>query len=126
MRNNATRCANIVSGQQFDEDLAEGTLPAWSYFTPDINNDGHNTNVTYAGVWLNNFLTPRLALFPPRTLIVISWDEDDYSEENQVHHIVGQALMLDSGLASRPTRRHFPGWDERQSLVQPLLAAGHH
>lgn len=84
MRNNATRCAKIVNSAELDSDLAKGTLPNWSYFTPDINNDGHNTNVTYAGNWLKNFLTPRLSKFPAGTLIVISWDEDDYTQKNQI------------------------------------------
>jgi hypothetical protein len=45
VRNNATRCAKIVNATEFDTDLNAGTLPNWSYYTPDINNDGHNTNV---------------------------------------------------------------------------------
>lgn len=83
IRNNATRCANIVNSHQFDNDLAEGTLPNYSYYTPNINNVGHKTNVAYAGKWLDGFLSPRLAKFPSKTLIVISWDEDDYTEKNQ-------------------------------------------
>jgi len=84
VRNNATRCAKIVPSTQFDVDLDSTNLPNWSYFTPDINNDAHNTNVKYAGAWLNGFLEPRLSKFSPGTLIVISWDEDDYTEENQI------------------------------------------
>lgn len=84
VRNNATRCAKIVNSAEFDTDLNAGTLPNWSYYTPDINNDGHNTNVKYAGAWLDGFLKPRLSKFPAGTLIVLSWDEDDYTEKNQI------------------------------------------
>ena len=84
IRNNATRCAKIVNSAEFDTDLDAGSLPNWSYFSPDINNDGHNTNVKYAGQWLDSFLQPRLSKFPAGTLIVLSWDEDDYTEQNQI------------------------------------------
>ena len=84
IRNNASRCAKIVNSIELDWDLGNNTLPNYAYFTPDINNDGHNTNVAYAGKWLNSFLTPRLDKFPVGTLIVLSWDEDDYTERNQI------------------------------------------
>ena len=38
----------------------------------------------FAGQFLDTFLTARMALFPPNTLIVISWDEDDKSENNDI------------------------------------------
>ena len=41
-------------------------------------------SVAYAGTWLNKFLTARLDKFPASTLIVITWDEDDYTEDNQI------------------------------------------
>lgn len=84
IRNNATRCSKIQNSKALDADLAAGTLPNYGYFSPDINNDGHNTGVKFAGNWLDHFLTPRLAQFPPKTLIVISWDEDDYTEKNKI------------------------------------------
>lgn len=55
--------------------IYRGTLPQYSYFTPDINNDAHNTDIMFAGNWLDLFLSKRLDLFPKRTLIVITWDE---------------------------------------------------
>jgi len=85
VRNNATRCAKIVDEKEFDKDLDGGTLPQWSYYTPDINNDAHNTDITYAGKYLKAWMTARLSKFPAKTLIVLSWDEDDYTEKNQIY-----------------------------------------
>jgi len=84
VRNNSTRCAKIVSDKEFDIDLDANELPNYSYFTPDINNDGHDTSVAYAGKWLDGFLTPRLHKFENSTIIVISWDEDDFTELNHI------------------------------------------
>jgi hypothetical protein len=84
VRNNASRCKNIVNSAALDDDLAKGNLPQYSYYTPNIDNDAHNTNITFGGQFLDGFLKPRLALFPRKTLIVVSWDEDDYTEENKI------------------------------------------
>ena len=54
------------------------------YFTPDINNDAHNTDITYAGFWLDEFLSPRLDKIPQGTIILVTWDEDNYLEWNHV------------------------------------------
>ncbi len=37
--------------------------------------------MAYAGKWLDTFMTARLSKFPPKTLIVLSWDEDDHTGE---------------------------------------------
>jgi hypothetical protein len=41
------RCAKVVNAADplagLDADLAAGTLPQYSFYTPDINNDGHDT-----------------------------------------------------------------------------------
>lgn len=84
IRNTSSRCANIVDSVAFDADLAAGTLPAYMYFSPNIDNDGHDTGVAYAGKWLDSFFSTRLLKFPAGTLVVVTWDEDDYTEANQV------------------------------------------
>jgi len=84
IRNNRTRCERIVNSQQFDVDLNSGNLPQYMYFTPNIDNDCHDTNITFGGKWLRGYLEPRLARLPRGTLVVITWDEDDYTEENKI------------------------------------------
>ncbi|KAJ3098519.1 hypothetical protein HK100_005087, partial [Physocladia obscura] len=46
---NSTRCANIVPATQLATDEAAGTLPNFIFYTPDINNDGHDTNSIFLG-----------------------------------------------------------------------------
>lgn len=41
IHNNPERCAKIVSSAQLDIDLDAGTLPQYSYYTPTMDNDGH-------------------------------------------------------------------------------------
>jgi len=84
IRNNKTRCANIVNSGDFDSDLKAGKLPQYSYYTPNLDNDAHDTNITFAGKWLDGFLAPRLGNIPPGTLMVVTWDEDDFTEGNKI------------------------------------------
>jgi len=84
IRNNATRCAHIVNSKEFDSDLVNGTLPQFMYFTPNIDNDCHDTDIPYGGRWLNNFLTLRLPKFPKGMLTIVTWDEDDKTEGNKI------------------------------------------
>jgi len=96
IRNNATRCANIVNAKQLDIDLKAGTLPQYSFFTPNIDNDAHNTNISFAGAWLDSYLTPRLPLFPRNTLFLLTWDEDDYSEDNHIFTVLFGTMIQPS------------------------------
>ena len=90
VRNNATRCAKIVDLPAFDKDLAAGTLPNYMYLTPNIDNDAHNTDIAFAGKWLDSWFKTRLLQLPKGTLVVVTWDEDDHTEANKI-----LTLMLD-------------------------------
>lgn len=90
IQKNSTRCAKIVNAMDplagLDADLAAGTLPQYSFYTPDINNDGHNTGITYAGNYLAAFFKDRV--FPDGTLIFVTFDEDDYTEGNHLYAVM--------------------------------------
>lgn len=107
VRNNATLCAKIVPAEPaLDADLAAGTLPQYSFYTPNIQNDAHDTNITFGGKWLDSFLSTRLSKFPPRTAIIVTWDEDDYTEANQVlTFMIGD--MLKAGTTDNTKYDHY-------------------
>jgi hypothetical protein len=86
------RLANIVDGHEFEVDLEAGNLPNYSWYTPNLINDGHNlttkesetdpgdtdlhVNIKNIAKFLKGFLgEDPLSKFPPETLIVITFDE---------------------------------------------------
>jgi len=77
-------------------DIANNNLPAYSFYTPNINNDGHDTNGSYAGAWLDGFLGSVLgnASFMNETLVLITFDEaENYTIRNQVWScLIGGAI----------------------------------
>ncbi|KAG0279584.1 hypothetical protein BGZ95_000782 [Linnemannia exigua] len=99
---NATRCKNIVSSSQLAIDLAASTptpgttgegLPNYMFYSPNAINNGHNTTVRDASLFLSSFLPPILAspsFASSKTLIVITFDEtDDYLiQDNLVYTLL--------------------------------------
>jgi acid phosphatase len=84
---NATRLSLIKNFTSFYSDLSAQTLPQWSFITPNMTNDGHDTNVTFTANWSRSFLDPLLnnTYFMNNTLIVLTFDEDEtYTVGNKV------------------------------------------
>jgi hypothetical protein len=71
------RCGKIVNASQLDADVDQGQLPEFSFYTPNQNNDGHDTSLGFASSWLRGFLEPKLAdpKFMDGTLVVVTFDE---------------------------------------------------
>ena len=92
---NPNRLARVVNADEFEKDLANGALPHYSFYTPNLINDGHSMsstqdrikaddvdlghdtpNIDQIANFLKRFLGPNpIAKFPPETLIVITFDE---------------------------------------------------
>ena len=57
---NETRLGCIKNTTMFYEDLQKKKLPQWMFITPNMTSNGHDTSITYAGVWMKKFLSPLL------------------------------------------------------------------
>ncbi|KXT03633.1 hypothetical protein AC579_1593 [Pseudocercospora musae] len=75
----------------FHEDVKAHRLPQWSFITPNMTSDGHDTTVTVAGTWCRDFLEPLLnhSYFMDRTLVLLTFDENHtYNIGNRVFSIL--------------------------------------
>jgi acid phosphatase len=79
----ATR-QGLVPFTQFATDLAGGTLPNFSFVTPNLCNDAHNCAVSTADAWLKTNIAPLLTSSPFKDdgLLIITFDE---SENDNTH-----------------------------------------
>lgn len=86
------RLAKSKNFTLFESDLAANTLPQWMFITPNMTNDGHDSDVTTAGTWARNFLDPLLSnsnFNTDRTLIILTFDEcENYLAENRVFTVL--------------------------------------
>lgn len=113
---------NVVDASELAGDIFNGRLPNFSWYTPDRYNDGHGlppgqnttanendpTNAARVGnisAWFEQFLNlyPIISdgeiqsVFPPRTLMVFTFDEDGpYTEENQIYTLLLGQDVLDN------------------------------
>ena len=78
---NSKRCANIVPAEEF------GTteLPNFSFYTPNENNNGHDTDVSTAGRWLENFMQKHNDILSKENVVVIVTYDESESDENDNH-----------------------------------------
>lgn len=88
---NQTRSANVVPGYRWNLDVELDNVPAYSFYTPNITNDGHDTNGTFAGQWLDGFLKSSVygKSFYDEALILITFDENETKPiRNQVWSVL--------------------------------------
>jgi len=90
IRQNITRCRNIVNSAQLDADVAANKLPQFGYYTPNIDNDAHDTNLDFAGKYLRAWLDKYMSQpnFIRNTLVLITFDEDEYLEGNHIYAVL--------------------------------------
>ncbi|KAI8884110.1 phosphoesterase-domain-containing protein [Backusella circina FSU 941] len=84
---NETRRQNVVGDDQFQKDVKSGNLPNWMFYTPNMLNDGHDTNVSYAGNWLKTFYKDSIKgkSIDKNAVILITFDENKtYPSRNRV------------------------------------------
>jgi Phosphoesterase family len=78
------RVDSSKSDNYFVKDAHQG-LVAYSFYTPNMNHDGHDTNVAVAGAWVRKFLDET---FPENlrkgTLVVVTFDESGGNEDNRI------------------------------------------
>ena len=102
IQNNPRRCGRVVGGSQFMRDARAGKLPNYSFYTPNMFNDGHDTSLDASSTWLKGFirrLESTIAMHQ-RTLVVITWDEGG-TRDNRV-------LTLFLGRVVKPGRYTAP------------------
>jgi len=80
IRTNAARCAKIVEASELDTDIDNSDVPQFVYYTPNMDNDGHDTSPETASTWLQQFFSTRLTdtrFVDERTLVVVTFDESE-------------------------------------------------
>jgi hypothetical protein len=103
--------ANIVSvdpadpNNRFVSDVKSHALPEYSFYTPNVINDGNSSSLKTASAWLKDFLDNK---FPPAarvgTLIVVTFDESQGKEKsNRIYTI----FLGDMVLANNPATQAY-------------------
>ncbi|KAJ3290754.1 hypothetical protein HDU79_002968 [Rhizoclosmatium sp. JEL0117] len=108
IRENATRCANIINSSQLDIDASNDALPNYMFYTPGMDDDGHDTTVDYAASWLQKFLEPKLV--DPAystTLFMITHDESRSVSPNHIYTVLIGAGIKGVGFVDETYYDHY-------------------
>ncbi|KAE8152148.1 acid phosphatase PHOa [Aspergillus avenaceus] len=88
---NSTRLRQIKNFTNFEDDLADKKLPQYAFITPNMTNDAHDTNITFAAKWERSWVAPLLnnSYFMEDTLLLLTFDEDStYRKSNRIFSIL--------------------------------------
>ena len=101
VRNDPKRLAKIVNAKQLVIDVKKNELPQYSWFTPNIQNDGHTPpadfepniplrRVDFLAKWLKGFLQPlrKDPKFAKGTLVIVTFDESIPYDDNNVYAVL--------------------------------------
>lgn len=87
VQENQSRCGRIVEASEFNNDIRDGSLPDYSFYVPNLKNDGHDTGVAYADKWFERTFGPLLSnsRFMKDLLLVVTFDEGRKSGDNHIY-----------------------------------------
>ena len=87
VQQNPSRCARVQDEKAFLKDFNQGTLPNFSLYVPDLDNDGHDTGVAFGDKWLKKNFDPILhsEKMPKDLLVIITFDEGSRSSDNRIY-----------------------------------------
>jgi len=94
-------CQHIVNEAQFDVDALAGQLPHYAFYSPNLDNDGHDPvdnpqeGLREAAGWLERFLRKYRPLLSS-TLIVVTFDESRDAKNNIYTVFLGDMVRPDT------------------------------
>jgi hypothetical protein len=122
------RVDSSKSDNFFVQDARKG-LVAYSFYSPNMNHDGHDTTATVAGAWTKKFLDET---FPEKlrqgTLVVVTFDESGGNQDNRIYTVLLGNMVKPSNeqdpkaLAKRYTHYSLLRTVEDNFGLEPLTA----
>jgi hypothetical protein len=81
--------ADSVAFTKFPSSSNYASLPTLSFVIPNLQDDMHDGSIAKADTWLNTNLSAYATWAKTNnSLLIVTWDEDDYTESNQIPTII--------------------------------------
>ncbi len=101
----------------FAQDARKG-LVAYSFYSPNMNHDGHDTTVAVAGGWVKKFLDES---FPEKlragTLVVVTFDESGGNQDNRIFTLFLGDMVKPANQQDRAAlSKHYDHYDHYSVL----------
>ena len=118
---NSSEKNNLVPFTQFSKDLANGTLPQFSFIVPNLNDDAHDGTLTQADGWLKTNIAPLIssATFQKDGILIIVFDESfDSDAAYGGGHVAAVVIGPKVKGGSKPTTLY-----QHQNTLKTLMEA---
>jgi acid phosphatase len=112
---------NLVPFGQFSKDLANQTLPNYSFIVPNLLHDAHDGSLSAADSWLKTKIAPLIAssTFQKDGILIIVFDE---SFDTDVQHGGGHVAVVVIGPRVKPGYRSAILY-QHQNVLKTLMKA---
>lgn len=102
------RCSRIVNADEFASDVRNNSLADYSFYIPDNNNNGHDTDIEYADRHLDKTFSPMLSNTRAMQdmLFVITFDEGAMFGGNHIYTAF-QGPNVVPGSSSNQKHNHY-------------------
>src|ERR1700680_459583 len=117
--NSSTQVNNLQSLTQFNQDLANGQLPNFSFLVPNLLDDAHDGTLQLADQWLQTYIAPVISssAFQKDGLLIIVFDEGDASDSaNGGGHVAAVIISPDAKQGFQSTTLY-----QHQSMLRLIL-----
>jgi acid phosphatase len=121
--NSSTEKWNLVPFTQFPKDLANNSLPNFSFIVPNLLNDAHDGSLTQADNWLKTNIAPLIAspVFQKDGILVILFDE---AENGYTAGGGGQVAAVVIGPKAKPGYKSTITYQHQNTLKTLMEALG--
>ncbi len=121
--NSPTQVNNLVPFSQFATDLANSSLPNYSFIVPNLINDLHDGTAAQADSWLQTNIAPLLAssVFQQDGILVIVFDE---SVDSDTQHGGGHVAFVVVGPKLKPSYRSTTLYQHESTLRMLMKRLG--
>jgi phosphatidylinositol-3-phosphatase len=116
-----------TAGGNFLSELTNGTLPAFSFVTPDLCNGTHDCPVQTGDAWLAAWIAKIVAsptYLAGRTVVFLTWDEDDGTAADHIPMIVVNP-STPAGTRSSASFNHYSLLKTTEQLLGVTTFLGH-
>jgi Phosphoesterase family len=130
VRVDSSKGNSLLGADNFFVRDAKAGLVAYSFYSPNMNNDGHNTNVQVAAEWLHKFLADT---YPEKlrkgTLVIVTFDESEHNADNRIFTLfLGDMVKESKDQDPKVLDRYYTHYNVLRTIEDNLglepLAAG--
>jgi hypothetical protein len=104
---------------RFAHALAAGSLPGFTFITPNLCDDGHDCATSTADSWLGYWLkriTSSTLYRSGRTVVFVTWDEGETASNQVATVVIGPSVV--AGTRSRRRYSHYSLLRTTEDLLQ--------